>query len=231
MRNRWSLRQLQCRLPTQLFFISFGGVNTRENFVSFLDQAFRNKGIDHFIKWGLSLPRLSGLGNLEELDLTNCAIAKVPDTVGSLSSLKELYLGRNNFETLPASLRNLCSLQYLDISYCKVLQSLPDLPLMTINAYDCTSLEAIPCLLVPHSVDCIDSTFVKVDLINCLKVVGNSVIHDTLLKMQSLATLWKNTYSDDQVCRIHYTSMLHVFKELPHITVGINGKTVWKFEL
>ncbi|KAK2634831.1 hypothetical protein Ddye_029623 [Dipteronia dyeriana] len=43
---------------------------------------------------GLSLPPLSGLHSLRELDLTNCAITKLPDSLGSLSSLKELYLGR-----------------------------------------------------------------------------------------------------------------------------------------
>ncbi|KAK3228827.1 hypothetical protein Dsin_000708 [Dipteronia sinensis] len=40
---------------------------------------------------GLSLPPLSGLHSLRELDLTNCAITSLPDSLGSLSSLRVIF--------------------------------------------------------------------------------------------------------------------------------------------
>ncbi|TXG49077.1 hypothetical protein EZV62_024952 [Acer yangbiense] len=148
---------------------------------------------------GLSLPPLSGLHSLRELDLTNCAITKLLDSLSSLFSLKELYLGRNNFESIPASIKNLSNLQYLDISYCEELQSLPELPLISTNAYNCISLEVMSCLSVPDSIVAIDYSFIKFDLINCFKLDQNALMEEARLKIQSLATLWKENYYDEEL--------------------------------
>ncbi|KAK3199818.1 hypothetical protein Dsin_023233 [Dipteronia sinensis] len=90
----------------------------------------------------LLLPPLLGLDNLGELDLTDCGLTKIPDSVGCLSSLKILNLrgnmlksipdsvgclsslkilnlGRNILESIPTSILNLSNLQSLDISFCK----------------------------------------------------------------------------------------------------------------
>ncbi|TXG59573.1 hypothetical protein EZV62_014146 [Acer yangbiense] len=164
---------------------------------------------------GLSLPPLSGLHSLKELDLTDCAITKLPDSLGSLSSLNKLYLGRNNFESIPASIKNLSSLQYLDISYCEALQSLPELPLISTNAYNCISLEVISCLSVPDSFVATPSSSIKFDLINCFKLDRNVLIEEALLKIQSLATLWKGHYYEYLSVTPHSTVFCFPGSEVP----------------
>ncbi|TXG59571.1 hypothetical protein EZV62_014144 [Acer yangbiense] len=165
---------------------------------------------------GLLLPPLSGLHSLRELDLTDCAITKLPDSLGSLSSLNELYLGRNNFESIPASIKNLSNLQYLDISYCEALQSLPELPLISTNAYNCISLEVISCLSVPDSFVAIPSSFIKFDFINCFKLDRNVLTEEGLLKLQSLATLWKgHDYDENLLLTPHSTAICFPGSEVP----------------
>ncbi|KAL5554516.1 hypothetical protein UlMin_041917 [Ulmus minor] len=72
-----------------------------------------------------SLPMLSGLRCLTELDLRFCNIREIPACIGMLYKLKKL-----------------------DISYCKNLQSLPELPLFieSVNARGCSSLEMVSTL-------------------------------------------------------------------------------------
>ncbi|XP_031287428.1 disease resistance-like protein DSC1 [Pistacia vera] len=63
-------------------------------------------------------PFLSDLSSLEYLDLSDCQITRLPDSLGQLSSLDSLNLSRNNFEWMPSSIQQLSDLYYLDISYC-----------------------------------------------------------------------------------------------------------------
>ncbi|KAG5609294.1 hypothetical protein H5410_020575 [Solanum commersonii] len=64
-----------------------------------------------------------GLLSLKSLDLIYCNIKDggLPEDIGSLSSLKKLYLKGNNFEHLPRSISKLGALEYLDLSDCKRL--------------------------------------------------------------------------------------------------------------
>ncbi|KAL5732584.1 hypothetical protein ACOSQ2_032276 [Xanthoceras sorbifolium] len=80
----------------------------------------------------LLLPSL-GLCSLKKLDLIDCGIAKIPNSLTHLSQLQRLYLGSNKFEIIPANIENLFNLEYLDISYCQKLQFLPKLPSVSIN--------------------------------------------------------------------------------------------------
>ncbi|XP_009778705.1 TMV resistance protein N-like [Nicotiana tabacum] len=72
----------------------------------------------------------AGLRSLEDLDLSECNLIDggLPEDVGSLSSLKELDLSRNNFEHLPRSIAQLGALQSLNLSNCERLTQLPELP-------------------------------------------------------------------------------------------------------
>ncbi|XP_071703969.1 disease resistance protein RUN1-like [Rutidosis leptorrhynchoides] len=90
----------------------------------------------------LVLPSLTGLNFLNTLDLRLCNISVVPDSIGGLSHLKDLYLGGNDFTKLPGSLSQLTLLETLALDCCKNLEVVPELPPSTRTLFlnDCTSL-------------------------------------------------------------------------------------------
>ncbi|KAK3210912.1 hypothetical protein Dsin_015618 [Dipteronia sinensis] len=147
---------------------------------------------------GLLLPSLLGLHGLISLDLVDCGLMEIPDSVGQLSSLQSLSLGRNNFESLPTSIINLSNLVSLDVGYCERLQFLPELPWARIYAHNCTSLKALSCLSIvdkrkktdniPQEFPCnMALHFISFCFINCLKLDQNLLgdfVDDTLLKIQ-----------------------------------------------
>ncbi|KAH0745164.1 hypothetical protein KY285_006821 [Solanum tuberosum] len=67
------------------------------------------------------------LRSLETLMLSYCNLIDggLPEDIGCLSSLKNLYLQGNNFEHLPRSIAQLGSLQHLDLSECRRLKEFP----------------------------------------------------------------------------------------------------------
>ena len=71
----------------------------------------------------LMLFSLSGLCSLSKLDLSYCGLGEgaIPNDIGNLCSLKELYLSKNNFVTLPASISGLLNLKELELEDCKML--------------------------------------------------------------------------------------------------------------
>ncbi|KAL6294634.1 hypothetical protein ACE6H2_002776 [Prunus campanulata] len=88
----------------------------------------------------------SNLSLLYELHAGACNISgKIADDFEKLSLLEVLNLGRNNFYSLPASLRALSLLRKLLLPHCKKLKALPPLPpsLEEVDAANCTSLESI----------------------------------------------------------------------------------------
>ncbi|KAL4605156.1 hypothetical protein ACB092_09G009000 [Castanea dentata] len=82
---------------------------------------------------------------LERLDL--CQMAHLGEIelngIGCLSSLKYLSLSSNNFVTLPAIFSQLSKLETLDLTHCKNLRSVSELPSTTryISLENCHSLE------------------------------------------------------------------------------------------
>ncbi|VVA27678.1 PREDICTED: TMV resistance, partial [Prunus dulcis] len=92
------------------------------------------------------------LNSLHRLLMVETAVTELPESFGmlsddfeKLSSLEVLNLGRNNFCSLPASLRGLSLLRKLLLPHCKNLKALPPLPpsLEEVDAANCTSLEGI----------------------------------------------------------------------------------------
>ncbi|VVA24108.1 PREDICTED: TMV resistance [Prunus dulcis] len=92
------------------------------------------------------------LNSLHRLLMVETAVTELPESFGmlsddfeKLSSLEVLNLGRNNFYSLPASLRGLSLLRKLLLPHCKNLKALPPLPpsLEEVDAANCTSLEGI----------------------------------------------------------------------------------------
>ncbi|KAJ4721618.1 Disease resistance protein (TIR-NBS-LRR class) [Melia azedarach] len=82
------------------------------------------------------------------LDVRDCCITELPETLGQLFSLQVLCLDKNYFERIPGSIVNLPELKRLSLRYCERLQLLPDLPcnLQYMDAAHCTSLEVSSCL-------------------------------------------------------------------------------------
>jgi Leucine-rich repeat (LRR) protein len=90
---------------------------------------------------------LFGLCSLVRLDLSDCNLSEggIPIDLGSLSSLQELNLSRNNFHNLPHCISQLPNLTTLWLSNCINLQSISELPasLMSLYASGCTSMERL----------------------------------------------------------------------------------------
>ncbi|XP_058730482.1 disease resistance protein RUN1-like isoform X2 [Vicia villosa] len=77
---------------------------------------------------GLLLPSLSRLSCLQYLDLSFCNLLQIPNAIGLLHCLETLYLGGNNFVTLPSSIKELSKLRRLNLQHSKQLKYLPELP-------------------------------------------------------------------------------------------------------
>ncbi|GKB73247.1 TMV resistance protein N [Tanacetum coccineum] len=90
--------------------------------------------------------QVTGLRNLERLNMRNCNVSQVSSGIGNLVSLRELYLSGNTFSSLPESFSNLSNLERLEINDSSELQLLPPLPshLKNIKARDCRSLDVMP---------------------------------------------------------------------------------------
>ncbi|KAL1146128.1 hypothetical protein V6Z11_A11G350400 [Gossypium hirsutum] len=118
----------------------------------------------------ISIPAsLTGLSKLGFLELSNCNMctlgeADIQSYISGLSSLVHLGLSDNNFISIPASLTRLSKLQFLGLSNCKMLKSLPELPTRVADVCinGCSSLEV--CNLV-------DSADFRA--INCFKLAEN----------------------------------------------------------
>ncbi|PPR93812.1 hypothetical protein GOBAR_AA26859 [Gossypium barbadense] len=118
----------------------------------------------------ISIPAsLTGLSKVGFLELSNCNICTlgegdIPRDISGLSSLVHLGLSGNSFISMPASLTRLSKLQFLGLSYCKMLKSLPKIPRRVGQVWidGCSSLEV--CNLV-------DSAAFRA--INCFKLAEN----------------------------------------------------------
>ena len=70
------------------------------------------------------------LSSLVSLSLSNCNLREgdILNHICHLSSLKELSLEGNHFRSIPASINGLSNLRGLNLSHCKQLQDIPELP-------------------------------------------------------------------------------------------------------
>nr|XP_028959031.1 TMV resistance protein N-like [Malus domestica] len=99
-----------------------------------------------YLKCLLPLPSLRGLRSLTSLSLAGNNLEEVPNDIGSsLPSLCSLYLGDNNFWSLP-SLSGLSKLHTLFLNGCRNLVEITDLPkrLEHLGMDDCSALERMP---------------------------------------------------------------------------------------
>ncbi|XP_010242716.1 PREDICTED: TMV resistance protein N-like isoform X2 [Nelumbo nucifera] len=117
------------------------------------------------------LPTSIGLlKNLKTLNLAKCKLGSnlsgnfsliesgIPSEIGSLSSLRELYLSFNKFCSLPNSMSRLCQLEVIELNGCEELKALPELPpcLKFLRASHCKSLERLSNLGFLSSLEVLD---------------------------------------------------------------------------
>ncbi|KAL5845657.1 hypothetical protein ACOSQ3_009181 [Xanthoceras sorbifolium] len=117
--------------------------------------------------------------------LRDSGIIELPDNLGCLSSLIELDLAGNCFESIPASIANLSNLLNLNIYNCKMLKCLPKLKLRQIHAYNCTSLEVLSCVSFKSCFQPRDN-YIFANFGNCFKLDRNTfedIVKDVLLKI------------------------------------------------
>ncbi|MFQ6635421.1 hypothetical protein Gotur_012082 [Gossypium turneri] len=137
----------------------------------------------------LMLPSLLGLCSLTRLNLSECNLCEgdIPSDISRLSCLEELDLGGNNFISIPSCLTQISKLEFLRLSDCRALKSLPELPTsiegVTVNG--CTSLEMVA---YPSKV-CNSKYSADIVGVNCFRLAEN-IDALTLLK-KHFAGIWK----------------------------------------
>ncbi|KAB2059692.1 hypothetical protein ES319_A11G324000v1 [Gossypium barbadense] len=132
----------------------------------------------------------SGLTSLRELKLRDCNLCEgdIPRDISGLSSLIHFDLSGNNFISIPASLNRLSKLEFLRLSNCMKLKSLPELPksIERVSIDDCGSLEVVAS---PSEVcNLLDSAFIRA--INCFKLAENM---NALILLKKLLKAFANS--------------------------------------
>ena len=120
---------------------------------------------------------------------------ELPESLGQLSSLEELFLVKNNFVRIPESIMQLSKLKFLNLSYSERLQSLLKLPcsLLELDAHHCTVLDTLSGLIF--------SSY-EIDLSCNFKLDRNEargIVEDALQEIQLMAAAhWKE--AREEVC-------------------------------
>ncbi|XP_039044434.1 TMV resistance protein N-like [Hibiscus syriacus] len=128
----------------------------------------------------LMLHSLSGLSSLRELKLRNCNLGEgdIPSDISCLSSLEKLELGGNNFINIPAFVSGLSRLQYLGLSNCREVKSLPDIDVSLeqfaitskfCNAMGGTRFNCLHCYRLVENVNALTSVKIYLKRGGCLR--------------------------------------------------------------
>ncbi|KAH9725730.1 ADP-ribosyl cyclase/cyclic ADP-ribose hydrolase [Citrus sinensis] len=129
----------------------------------------------------LRLTSLLGLCTLTKLDISDCNLGEgaIPRDIGSICSLKELYLSKNRFTSLPASINRLSKLWIIELEECKRLQSLPQLPsnIEQVRVNGCASLGTLS-----HALKLCKSIYTVISCMDCTKLLNNNGSAFSVLK-------------------------------------------------
>ncbi|KAK9933095.1 hypothetical protein M0R45_020304 [Rubus argutus] len=123
---------------------------------------------------------------LEWLSFQGCNLSSVFDFLSNLdceSTLKHIDLSHSSFDSLPASISKFHKLDYINLSSCKWLRDISELPpnISVIWMVDCVSLEVF--LTLSNILEQKDAPVIKwMDLSNCHRLVDNLGI-DVVSKM------------------------------------------------
>jgi Leucine-rich repeat (LRR) protein len=151
-----------------------------DSFYPHIDKMYNLKQIIlHNCKSLTSLPDSIGyLQNLLFIDLSNSSISALPDSIGGLSSLKVLYLGFTKVTELPDSIGRCTNLVELNLSSCRLLQSIPN---SIGNLTQLKSLDLSNCRNLVNFPDSIYNVFTieKLDISACGGIKDISMIPDS----------------------------------------------------
>ncbi|KAL6210825.1 hypothetical protein ACLB2K_016057 [Fragaria x ananassa] len=127
-----------------------------------------------YSSWFSSFDENCSYSSLLHLDLSDCNLLELSDSLGYLSSLRTLDLRRNDLESLPATISRLRHLTHLELESCKRLKSIPELPssINFLDAHDCTALQTVSSPKPQYSRN-LFFTFS-----NCLKLVQSNLFID-----------------------------------------------------
>ncbi|XP_024044135.1 disease resistance-like protein DSC1 isoform X2 [Citrus clementina] len=142
--KRISTRFCKLRFLVNLFV---NGCLNLERFPEILEKMEHLTRID--LVWTALPSPFENLPRLALLSVSGCSILdKLPDNSGNLNG--------NNFESLPASIKQLSWLSYLYLKDYNMLQSLPELPLglTCLELRDCKILQSLPGL--PLGLKCLE---------------------------------------------------------------------------
>ncbi|RDX58518.1 Disease resistance protein RML1A, partial [Mucuna pruriens] len=113
--------------------------------------------------------------NMIKLNLELTGIKQLPSSIGLQGKLEKLHLAYTYIENLPASIKNLTRLRHLNLSHCRELRTLPELPpsLEILDARECISLETV---MFPSSAsEQLKENKKRVAFWNCLKLDEHSL--------------------------------------------------------
>nr|XP_011466316.1 PREDICTED: TMV resistance protein N-like [Fragaria vesca subsp. vesca] len=160
-----------------------------------LGSLFRRKSLEP------SLPSPRALPSLRYLYPTDCHLRQgvLPDDIGyCFPSLHKLHLGGNDFITLPASIKCLSKLRFIDLRGCKRLQQLPNLPSnrdLEVWADDCDSLKKLsePSQQGTSS----NLAFFRLRTVNCFGLIDDGIF--SMLRRLAAQGISPNFFSFDIV--------------------------------
>lgn len=126
--------------------------------------------------------------SLKQLTL-DATLSKLPENINLLSSLQDLSLGTGDVESLPASIKHLLQLRSLDLSLCRKLRSIPELPpsIEFLDARYCESLQTVSSSTAELSKKLHGSCFL---FANCLKLderALNTIMTDAYIRIKQAA--------------------------------------------
>ncbi|XP_076952371.1 TMV resistance protein N-like [Bidens hawaiensis] len=93
----------------------------------------------------LKFPQFPRFLRMLNLSYCNLGDGDIPSDICELLNLQALYLNGNKFSRLNSSLSGIPCLKFVNLSFCKSLVELPDLPssIAILNATNCDSIESV----------------------------------------------------------------------------------------
>ena len=131
-------------------------------------------------------------GCLQYLNLGASGVSEIPGSIGSLVSLRDLRLSCNDFERIPANIKQLPMLIKLDLHGCERLQHLPELPssLQVLMASYCISLRSLASIFIQGGKEYAAASQ-QFNFSNCLKLDQNActrIMEDAHLRIRRMAS-------------------------------------------